>query len=200
MFPLFESIKVRNGKICNAEFHNQRIERAFDHYFQSKKAFRVEDYFNPSEVIEDLVKFRIAYSEDEVEVIYLPYHRKPITSLKAIQIDEAYSYAHKYSDRQKIDSYFSKRAEADDILMIKNNLITDTSYANIIFKKNDIWYTPKQPLLAGTQREKLIQEGNLQTVDIHLKDVKNFESFTLINALNELGEMPTLPVDKISFD
>jgi 4-amino-4-deoxychorismate lyase len=197
MFPLFESIKVWKGEICNAEWHNKRIERAFFSNYNVETKVNINDYFNPAEIKNELVKFRLSYNVDTFKSEYIPYQRKSINTLQLVNIDDSYTYDHKFTDRNQIKKYFNQRKNADDILMCQGQRLKDTSYANIVFRKKDKWYTPMFPLLEGTMRAKLIANKTIHAADIFIKDIPSFESFTLINAMNDLGEMPILSIDKI---
>ena len=42
------------------------------------------------------------------------------------------------------------------------------------------------PLLKGTQREYLLQSGQLQEIEIRLEQLEKFDEIRVINALNEL--------------
>ena len=66
------------------------------------------------------------------------------------------NYDLKYFDRKIFDD-LKKNIKADDILIIKNGFITDTSIANILFFDGKKWITPKKPLLKGTVRERLLR-------------------------------------------
>jgi 4-amino-4-deoxychorismate lyase len=83
---------------------------------------------------------------------------------------------------------FTQRQNHDDILIVKNGLITDTSYSNVAFFDGQLWFTPHQPLLPGTARARLLHEGCLQEAKITLTDLHRFEKCSLINAMLPLGE------------
>ena len=68
-------------------------------------------------------------------------------------------------------------------MIIQNNLITDTSIANIALLIDDTWYTPHKPLLFGTTRQRHIDSGKLQIADLTLKDFKNAKKIALMNAM-----------------
>ena len=55
-----------------------------------------------------------------------------------------------------------KRKHADDIIIVKNGLVTDSFYANLAFLKNGIWFTPETPLLLGVQRQFLLSQKTIQ--------------------------------------
>ncbi|MGD1891663.1 MAG: aminotransferase class IV [Cyclobacteriaceae bacterium] len=97
-------------------------------------------------------------------------------------------YDHKFADRHLIIHLFAQRQSDDDILMVKNGLITDTSYSNVAFFDGQQWFTPHQPLLPGTSRARLLDEGLLQKAKITPNDLPQFEYCSLINAMLPLGE------------
>lgn len=84
---------------------------------------------------------------------------------------------------------FEQRNGCDDILIVKNNLITDTSIANIAFLLDGQWFTPKSPLLKGTTRARLIDEGKIKIAHLRLSDVNNTSKIALMNAMMGWVEM-----------
>ena len=76
------------------------------------------------------------------------------------------------------------REEGDDILIIKDLLVTDTSIANIAFETSGgEWITPKNPLLKGTTRARLLDEGKLKEADIRVHELRSFTKVALLNAM-----------------
>ena len=75
---------------------------------------------------------------------------------------------------------------ADEIIIIKDSFVTDCSIGNLAFRKGTQWFTPNTPLLKGTQREYLLQSGQLQEIEIRLEQLEKFDEIRVINALNEL--------------
>ena len=45
------------------------------------------------------------------------------------------------------------------------------------------WFTPAAPLLEGTQRAKLINEGVIQPKALYIQDIPGFKKFKCINAM-----------------
>lgn len=80
---------------------------------------------------------------------------------------------------------------------MKNGFITDTSYANIILKKDNEFFTPKIPMLKGTKRQHLIDEDILIEKNIKPSDLKKYSSFALINSLNDLDLTKFIPIKNI---
>jgi len=82
--------------------------------------------------------------------------------------------------------------------MTRNGWILDTSIANIAFRKKDRWYTPANPLLAGTTLKRLIQEEVLIPRTIHQSDINQFEAFKIFNAMNAWNETEEMECSGIS--
>ena len=97
--------------------------------------------------------------------------------------DDTIEYAKKSTDRERIDTLFELREECDDILIVKNGHITDTSIANIALYKEGLWYTPTSPLLRGTTRQRLLESGFLHTTDIKVQDLHKYSKIALLNAM-----------------
>jgi 4-amino-4-deoxychorismate lyase len=142
-----------------------------------------------------LFKCRIEYDEATKQVEFLSYEPKVVRSLKVVEHDRI-SYELKYKDRSKLDKLFSQRENCDDILIVKKGNITDSSSANVVFRKGKTWYTPWSALLKGTMRQNLIDNNRIQTEEIQLADIKLFDSCKLINAMLEF-DAPEIDVSRI---
>lgn len=68
-------------------------------------------------------------------------------------------------------------------------LLTDTSYSNITLFDGSRWVTPRQPLLRGTMRQSLLDDGVLAEQDIKAEDWNSFRQVSLINAMMPLGRL-----------
>ena len=71
----------------------------------------------------------------------------------------------------------------DEIIIVKNNLICDTSKANIAIFLNKEWLTPKIPLLKGTTMQRYINNGTLKQKDITVDMLKQSSKIALLNAM-----------------
>lgn len=138
-----------------------------------------------------LFKCRVSYGQTVGPVTLQPYRPRPIKQLKPIAVNLDYSI--KAEDRSGINQAYSLRGEADDIIMVRNGLITDTSYHNIVIKTNTGLYTPNEPMLAGTMRTRLLDKGIIKTRDLYLADLVTCQEIYLINALNPLGKVAIEP-------
>jgi len=189
MCQLIETIKIDNNKIYNLDFHNARFN------FSRKKIFNISNRINltdiiffPDDKLEGLYKCRIIYDKEIKSVEFIPYKLKKIRTLKLID-DNKIEYSYKFKDRKNLENLFNKRETADDIIIVKNNFITDSFFGNIIFQKNNKFYTPNTPLLEGTKRAQLLAEGIILEREILKQDIKKFDAIYLINAMIDLFEV-----------
>jgi len=176
-----ETIKIDGSKVYNLEYHQKR-------YMSVLKSFGVNDTKELSEYIkppkDGLYRCRLIYTPDDIEKInveYIEYKKRGIKKLKLIY-DNDISYSFKSTDRGALNRLYDKRQDGDDILIVKDNLLTDTSIANIAFY-DGVWKTPKTPLLKGTTRQRYLDEGKLLEEDIHVGDIKNYSKVALLNAM-----------------
>ncbi len=143
-------------------------------------------------------KCRIIYSKQIEKIEFIPYQLPKIRTLKII-VDDQIEYNHKYLDRNQLDLLYRKRGACDDILIVKNGLITDTWFANILFFNGKEWITPSKPLLKGTQRSKLLDQEAIKTADIRLDDLKYFKKARIINAMIRFEDGLEIEVGNFSF-
>ncbi|MGB3144100.1 MAG: aminotransferase class IV, partial [Maribacter sp.] len=97
----------------------------------------------------------------------------------------------------KLNALHQQRNDFDDVLIVKNGLITDACYANILFKIGEELITPKKPLLHGTCRARLLATQTIKEKDIHFTKIAEFDYFQLINAMNDYDSQRWIPVDNI---
>jgi 4-amino-4-deoxychorismate lyase len=96
-----------------------------------------------------------------------------------------------------LNDLWAKRGTCDDVLIVKGDLITDSWYCNILFSNGKNWYTPDQPLLAGTCRARLLAEGKIMSRRIEVEDLHHFTHFKLVNAMRDIEEVAAVPTSQI---
>ena len=216
---LLETIRFENDGFENLDYHQHRMNRSRKMLFRREDEIDLNKYFfkssfritNPEERINELsssgfaipmqgkqyiVKCRIIYTEQIEKTEFLPYQRPKIRTLKIVADDEI-DYLHKFLDRKPIEKLVAKKGGCDDILIVKNGLITDTSFANILFFNGKEWITPALPLLKGTQRARLLDEEKIRPADIRPEDLRYFRKARLINAMICFGDEVDIPVENI---
>jgi 4-amino-4-deoxychorismate lyase len=171
----FETIKCENFKIFNLEYHKKRVANTIS------RNFVLEEYIYPP--TKNLLKCKVIYTKDEiVDVIYDDYIAKDIYKFKIIKNNDIV-YDKKSINRDMINKLFDKRETANEIIIIKNGIVTDTSIANIAIYQDNQWITTKNPLLYGTTRERYINSGFLKEKDIDIDMLKNSKKIALLNVM-----------------
>lgn len=182
MCRFIETIRVENGEIFNLEYHRQRLNRTMQH-IGGKAEICLEDLLEDCPKENGIFKARILYSAAGVlEKSYAPYSVRNIKSLKLVADDDI-EYGYKSADRSRLEALRVQRGDADEIIIVKNGLLTDTSYSNIALYDGIRWVTPKTPLLNGTMRQSLLDSGILAAIDIPAADLKKYHKIALINAM-----------------
>ena len=95
------------------------------------------------------------------------------------------------TDRSALDASFARRRGADDVIIVRRGLLTDTTVANLaLFDPHTArWYTPAVPLLAGTHRSALLSAGVLTPhPNLTPESLVRFTRLRLFNALLSWGE------------
>ncbi|MFA6742212.1 MAG: aminotransferase class IV family protein [Arcobacteraceae bacterium] len=171
----FETIKCEDYEIFNLEYHNKRVANTIG------LNINLQEYIYP--LSEDLLRCKVIYNDFEIiNVEYFPYKKREINSFKLI-FDDEISYSKKYLDRKKLDNLFSQKEESDEIIIIKNGIVTDTSIANITIFYENTWITSKNCLLNGTTKNRLLEEKFLIEKDISLEMFKKASKIALMNAM-----------------
>ena len=204
MCQFIETIRIENGQIHNLSYHNHRLNETRAHFFKDSQPIDLANYIKipVAEQEKDTpnrIKCRVLYAQFVEEVTYAPYRLHPVHTLKLINCNEI-SYSYKSTDRNLLNKLHTQCREADDILIVKSDLLTDTSIANIALFDGTHWYTPSAPLLKGTQRASLLEQGRLLEKPLTIDNLYSFQKITLFNAMIPFGEV-RLPVNKaqISF-
>jgi 4-amino-4-deoxychorismate lyase len=182
MCRLFETIKISDGKPENLYLHNERLNHSRKLLFGKSDQLKLEDFINvPENAKKGLFRCRVIYSDSVISVEFTPYIQAKIKTLKKVDADSL-KYDHKFLDRTALLSLIDKNV-ADDIVIVRNGLITDTSYANIVFTDGEKWVTPDMPLLKGTMRAFLLGKGVITEERIIFNDLSRFTHLRMINAM-----------------
>ena len=177
MSRLIETIRIADGKIENIEYHFKRMRL-------SKPSFDwdLNEILTISLPSQGIHKLRVVYDSKIKTLSISPYKIRPVRSLKLV-FDDNIVYDHKFEDRTYLDRLSAMKDDCDDVLIVKNGLVTDVSYANIIFRRDNRWYTPDSFLLNGTMRQRLLDMGRITEQQISVDDLRQYSHFKLINAM-----------------
>lgn len=194
MCQFIETIQVKDKAIQNIEYHNQRFNYTRKSFFNLSAVNLIDFIKLPAQLTHEIYRCRVTYSKEIDNIEFILYKPKTINRLKIVE-DNNIKYNFKFADRTQLNNLFEKRAGCDDVLIVKNRKITDTSIANVIFFNGQEWITPLNPLLKGTKRSQLLAERQINEKNIHLSDLNSYLYIRLINALN--GDDYSLPISAI---
>ncbi len=181
MSRFLETIKLLDGEFYNLEYHQQRLSATCRHFKFAN--FELQGFLNDQTIPhKGLFKCRVIYGADGITIEHVPYHTKSIKSLKLVESDSI-DYQFKWEDRSALNQLFNQKGHADDVIIVKNGLVTDSSYANLIFWDGKSWFTPFEPLLRGTQRQCMLESEVIRPTTISITDLRKFEKVKLINSM-----------------
>ncbi len=196
MFPLFETIKFAEGIPQHLEYHQRRLEYSSRIYFNKDVSFdKLSNIIKPQNELNGIYKCKFEYNSESFKISYAAYKPKTIQNLKLVH-EDSINYSFKYSNRFHLNTLLEKIAE-DEIIIIKNGFITDTSISNLCFFDGVKWVTPSTPLLKGTARERLIEQKVIIEMEIREDDIFRFQKVMLINAMLGFDEKKSLAISTI---
>jgi 4-amino-4-deoxychorismate lyase len=196
MSRFIESIKIEDQKAFLLDLHQKRVNQTFAHFGKEGSIDLAKIFKNLEHDEDGLYKLRIVYDLDKKFTTQLiPYAIPEIENFQLVE-NNSYDYSFKFEDRKEFERMKAK-AKTEEIIVVKNNHITDTSYTNILFLKGKEWFTPTTYLLNGVMRQHLLHEKKIKETEITLQNIKEFSHFQLINAMNDFDDMFIYPIERI---
>ncbi len=196
MCRFIETIQLKDGNFLNLQYHQERINRTFSKFFDRNDSFDLQAFLHEHNYpLTGKHRCTVTYTKNERHLKIIEYKPKEIKRLRLKHGDDI-DYSWKYADRTELNNLLNELPGDEELIIIKNGFITDTSYANLVFYDGKNWYTPSRPLLQGTRRKKLMDEGKIKEREIHIRDLKKFTKCSLINAMLDIGEIE-LPINRI---
>ena len=180
-FPVFETIAILDGIPQNLAFHQVRMDNAIEKLFKQTSVFNLAEIIQvPERYQNGLVRCRIDYNQQDYHIIFSIYQKREIF---------------KYSNRENFDLI---KIEKDEAIIIQNGKVTDCRVGNLLFLKNNIWYSPKDYLLKGTQLSYLLSQNKIKLVEIKIEDLHQYEKIMMINAMNPFDESRAISTQHIT--
>jgi len=175
--PAFETIKAVDGVLQYIGYHQARFDKTRQACYGSADKISLSSLLLPPKNL--TCKVRVEYAHEVLHVDYIPYLPRLINSFCIVESNLNYTY--KWSNREEINALLFEGY--DDIIIVKNGLLCDTSIANVALLIDGVWMTPKTPLLKGVTRQRLIDSGFLQVRNLTEESLKKMEKFAIMNAL-----------------
>lgn len=191
-----ETICINNGIVQNIEAHRERMRQTALHFgFSAPELPDLSARIPPELAENNKIKCSVVYHKEIISVQYSDYRPKTINSLKLVEADLDYLF--KYSDRSVLNALLQEKGDCDEVLIVKNNYITDTSFSNVVFRRENEFFTPDTYLLNGIKRKKLLLEKRICERPITVDDLHHFDKVYLINAMLDIEDGVGLSVEKI---
>ncbi|UPT77845.1 aminotransferase class IV [Sulfurovum sp. XGS-02] len=176
---LLETIRIEDGEIHNLSYHQHRCNKSRQILFDPDDILDLSSFIDAPKT--GLYRCRILYAERLHSIEYIPYTPKEIRSVKIVSSDIEYSL--KYANRDALNALLESNKDVDEVIIEKKGYLTDTTISNIAFFDGEQWLTPVNPLLEGTMRAKLIDEGFLHPKEIKKEELQNYSQVALMNAM-----------------
>lgn len=189
MTPQFvETIKVVDGVAQNLDLHQRRMDATMTHFAPDAERLII----NPSNIAcgNGVWKARIVYTPETGHMTYesAPYSLRPLHSLRTLTADDI-DYKYKSTDRRHLQFLHDACTDADDALIVRHGLVTDTTYANVAIWDGTRWLTPSEPLLRGTRRAALLRDGKIFESEIPASSLTPTTPIMVFNAMIEPGQI-----------
>jgi len=199
MSLLFETIRLVNGEPVNLAFHEARMNRSRQALLNANDAISLKAFLSvPAALRKGIYKCRVEYGITIEKISFEPYIPRKIKSLRLLE-DNSIDYSHKYCNRDHLSELLSQKGSYDEIIIVKDRFITDTSFSNIIFLHGNRWVTPDSPLLHGTMRSDLLSRSSITEETIKVDDLPKFKNARLINAMLPLETSSDIEIGNIRF-
>lgn len=187
MKPEFsEAIKLKDGIFFNIPYHQTRIDRTLARFGGNDIDLAAALSSIPEYAREGVFKCRVVYTDHIESIEFIPYSFRKISTVRLTEADDI-EYSYKYTDRTRLKELL-EQSGCDDIIIIKNGLVTDASSSNLVFESPEGVFTPDSCLLPGTKRQMLINEGIIAERRIHATDIQNYDRIRFINAMIDLED------------
>lgn len=192
MCLFIETIRIEDGKVYNLDYHIERFDRTRAAFWKGSAPIDLRTLVSPQSLT-GVYKCRVVYGREIEEITYVPYQMRDVSSLRLVVADTVY-YTYKSTNRENLNALYAQRKMADDVLIVKDGCLTDTSIANVALYDGKMWCTPSRPLLRGTKRAELLDKKIIVEKDIPQAHLGEYSKIMLFNAMIDWGRI-ILPVD-----
>lgn len=191
-----ETIRYQFGRLHLVDLHENRMKRTLRAQRQPSPLLSVLEQYGLKRMLEpyliglsakECIKLRFTYDIDQLDTPTLvSYTPRLIKYVKLIDLPDTASYEYKWENRSLLE--VEGLASEEEVLFVRNGLLTDTRFSNIVLRLSGELLTPECPLLHGVMREYLIGLGRIRTASLTPMHWVQAESYHFINAMLPLPE------------
>jgi len=197
-FDLFESILLESGDWFLLARHLKRLRQSAEYFgFEFCEALVANELQNvKNSNPTGNWRVRLTLTKDgqvSTNVKALPSPKPFRVGLAESAIDSTdWLLFHKTTERSFYDAQLAAKPNCDDLIFFnERNEVTESSIANVVAKLNGRLYTPpvSAGLLAGTFRDQLIADNEIEERTIRVKEIRDAEAVFLINSVRKWIEV-----------
>lgn len=202
MIRLIETIRIVDGHFMLLPLHERRMmSSCLELYGCEAPSLGLTDTDIPCSFRNGVVKCRVTYDREIVGVKFERYTPRLPRSLRLV-CGDSLDYHLKYADRGSLSAMHALCDGADEVIIVRDGLVTDTTYSNLLFRVPGGYLTPARPLLGGVMRRHLIESGIAREADITPGMLRpgndvGITEVSLVNAMLPPGAIPSVPVGSI---
>ncbi|SDJ33744.1 aminodeoxychorismate synthase component I [Salimicrobium halophilum] len=188
-FDLLETMRLANREFPLLERHLNRLKSSaayfsypFDEQLIRERLKNVKDDWSIGRV-------RLLLSEEGEVQVETYEHKDEDKKYRAVLAETPINaenpfYYHKTTHREIYNIHPKKGADTV-LLWNEREELTEFTFANLVVKKNGKYVTPpiESGLLAGTKREELLEQGEIQAEVLFVEELSDFEEVWMVNGL-----------------
>ena len=181
-----EAIKLKDGILYNLPYHQKRIDKTQARFGGEKIILSEVLSILPDYVKSGFFKCRIEYGILIERIEFIPYAFRAINKVTTI-VDDSIDYRFKYTNRLRLEELL-KKSGCDDIIVIRQGLITDSFSSNLVFESENGFFTPDSCLLHGTKRQSLLDSKKITEKRITVNDISSYSRIHFVNAMIDIED------------
>ena len=147
MYPFIETIRIEDGQIYNLDYHTERFNETRAAFWKDSTPLDLREFISPP-TLNGIHKCRIVYGKKWKKLRMRPIRCDRLSSLHLV-VSDTIDYTYKSAHREELNALYAQKGMADDILIVRNGYLTDTSIANVALYDGDTWFTPAHPYSGG---------------------------------------------------
>jgi len=193
-----ETGRVEKGKVFHPFYHLKRMEKTFLLHFphlerEWKEIKREFGAIGKKAPTSGIWRFRFTYGKEVKKVEFFPI--KPRKFKKFVVVERDIDYPFKFANREELERLKEERLKeefpcGDEVIVVKNGVVTDTTISNLAFWNGERWETPATPLLEGTTLNRLKEKGILHSATIFPDRLFHFPAIALLNGVLGFHPIP----------
>jgi 4-amino-4-deoxychorismate lyase len=139
----------------------------------------------------------VVYGEHIERIEFIPYVFRGMATVGVVE-NNRIEYGYKYTDRSLLNALL-KQTGCDDMVIIRQGLVTDAFASNLVFESDEGLFTPDTFLLPGTKRQFLLDTGKIAEKRIIADDIPSYCRIRFINAMTDLEDNRCIETEKLKF-